>query len=68
MQLMPSTADMFLARISCQPWLGLRRTHQHNLLSVTAPANAQTLLQVFEAAPQDVRGVPAKKAAPDYFL
>jgi len=24
--------------------------------------------QVFEAAPQDVRGVPAKKAAPDYFL
>ncbi len=25
-------------------------------------------LQVFEAAPQDVRGVPAKKAAPDYFL
>ena len=26
------------------------------------------LLQVFEAAPQDVRGVPAKKAAPDYFL
>ena len=25
-------------------------------------------LQVFEAAPQDSRGVPAKKAAPDYFL
>ncbi len=25
-------------------------------------------VQVFEAAPQDVRGVPAKKAAPDYFL
>ncbi len=24
--------------------------------------------KVFEAAPQDVRGVPAKKAAPDYFL
>ena len=26
------------------------------------------VVQVFEAAPQDVRGVPAKKAAPDYFL
>ena len=24
--------------------------------------------QVFEAAPQEARGVPAKKAAPDYFL
>lgn len=25
-------------------------------------------LQVFEAAPQEARGVPSKKAAPDYFL
>ena len=24
--------------------------------------------KVFEAAPQEARGVPAKKAAPDYFL
>ena len=24
--------------------------------------------QIFEAAPQDARGVPAKKPAPDYFL
>lgn len=24
--------------------------------------------KVFEAAPQEVRGVPAKKAVPDYFL
>ena len=24
--------------------------------------------QIFEAAPQEVRGVPAKKPAPDYFL
>ena len=24
--------------------------------------------QVFEAAPQEVRAVPAKRAAPDYFL
>jgi hypothetical protein len=24
--------------------------------------------QVFEAAPQEVRGVQAKRAAPDYFL
>jgi hypothetical protein len=24
--------------------------------------------KVFEAAPQELRGVPAKKAAPDYFL
>ncbi len=31
-------------------------------------ADSRRCLQVFEAAPQDVRGVPAKKAAPDYFL
>ena len=24
--------------------------------------------RIFEAAPQEVRGVPAKKPAPDYFL
>ena len=24
--------------------------------------------KIFEAAPQEVRGVPAKKPAPDYFL
>lgn len=24
--------------------------------------------KVFDAAPQDARGIPAKKAAPDYFL
>jgi hypothetical protein len=24
--------------------------------------------QIFEAAPQDARGIPAKKPAPDYFL
>ncbi|MDA9098567.1 hypothetical protein N9L76_06495 [bacterium] len=29
---------------------------------------AQKRFKVFEAAPQDVRSVPAKKAAPDYFL
>ncbi len=42
------------------------------LLSAYFPYHAWILislmLQVFEAAPQDVRGVPAKKAAPDYFL
>lgn len=31
-------------------------------------AEGGAYVQVFEAAPQDVRGVPAKKAAPDYFL
>ena len=30
--------------------------------------NEVPAVQVFEAAPHDVRGVPAKKAAPDYFL
>ena len=29
---------------------------------------ANKKFKVFEAAPQDVRSVPAKKAAPDYFL
>jgi len=24
--------------------------------------------RIFEAAPQEIRGVPAKKPAPDYFL
>lgn len=30
--------------------------------------NLHKNFKVFEAAPQDARGVPAKKAAPDYFL
>ena len=28
----------------------------------------QKAFKVFEAAPQEARGVPGKKAAPDYFL
>lgn len=31
------------------------------------PSNARKI-KIFEAAPQDARGVPAKKPAPDYFL
>ena len=38
------------------------------MLPVATWHNCILMLQVFEAAPQDVRGVPAKKAAPDYFL
>ena len=30
--------------------------------------NLERNFKVFEAAPQEARGVPAKKAAPDYFL
>ena len=30
--------------------------------------NLEKSFKVFEAAPQEARGVPAKKAAPDYFL
>ena len=30
--------------------------------------NLNKNFKIFEAAPQEVRGVPAKKPAPDYFL
>ena len=30
--------------------------------------NLKRNYRIFEAAPQEVRGVPAKKPAPDYFL
>ena len=37
------------------------------ILSWTKTLSAKNF-KVFEAAPQEARGVPAKKAAPDYFL
>lgn len=30
--------------------------------------NLKTFYKIFDAAPQDARGHPAKKATPDYFL
>lgn len=45
--------------------------HRHkgtSLLGIYPVLTRCVMPQVFEAAPQDVRGVPAKKAAPDYFL
>jgi serine/threonine-protein phosphatase 4 catalytic subunit len=30
--------------------------------------NLRRFYKIFDAAPQDTRGVPAKKATPDYFL
>lgn len=55
-------------QLSLSALAGLAKDSPAQSEIVTAPAEDQALLQVFEAAPQDVRGVPAKKAAPDYFL
>lgn len=46
----------------------LDRYQGTSLLGIDPIQTGSVMLQVFEAAPQDVRGVPAKKAAPDYFL
>ncbi len=46
----------------------LDRYQGTSLLGIDPIQTGCVMLQVFEAAPQDVRGVPAKKAAPDYFL
>lgn len=46
-----------------------RRLHRWtSVASGCRPDVSCNRMQVFEAAPQDARGVPAKKAAPDYFL
>jgi hypothetical protein len=41
---------------------------QNHPPQIQPPLLRCVLFQVFEAAPQEARGVPAKKAAPDYFL
>ena len=46
----------------------MSRTFSPLTLPSDLPPGAPCVLQVFEAAPQEVRGVQAKRAAPDYFL
>lgn len=37
-------------------------------ISLPLDLTSSQRLQVFQAAAEDARGIPAKKAAPDYFL